>query len=466
MTDNSAPLSIDLSWNRRALLGSLAVILFCLPALWLLYRGYTVPAALYVALPIAFLALMTPRYAFYFMLFSNFVYAPYLLGGVALHPGDLAALLFLTAVLIGRLLEAPAAMAKTRFDYYFWALILVAAVSAVFARDPLLSLVPIMRLFFIYFVFRAIYTYSRQSGPRRCLTVYIYGLALISLFHTALFLHEGGTDRIFGFSGIGFETFIMTVVPVTLAFAIWSSSAARRRLFTVLFIVNLLGALATMSRGPLLTIALACPVLLIVSYRKARQMKAESAIKYMRILAAVIIPTIIIAAVVSGFFFQVWSRFSELGTEQPSGTILLRMSLWRAALDSFALNPLTGIGIGNFKIIDDLLPHLKFDPVRFYLVGMSFHNVFLHFLAETGLIGAGVIGLFGLASFRTGLATVKKTMSPEAMPASAAVFVLSFIFLITLFYMRVWTWGQEGFVLAFILALLARQYQLVEENKG
>jgi len=143
---------------------------------------------------------------------------------------------------------------------------------------------------------------------------------------------------------------------------------------------------------------------------------------------------------------------------------MLRYSLWKAAWESFLLDPVTGIGVGNFRVIDDLLPHLKFDPVRYYLVGTSFHNVFLQYLAETGIPGAGALLVLGWIIFSTGRRIYKLSGTNHEMQVAMIAFISAFIVFITIFYMRVWTWGQEGYVLAFIMAILARQYRIVKDN--
>ncbi|UCD95467.1 MAG: O-antigen ligase family protein, partial [Candidatus Zixiibacteriota bacterium] len=352
---------------------------------------------------------------------------------------------------------------KTGFDYNLWGLILATLISGLFAYNMTLSVVPIARIVVIYVAYRAFYYLSGVITPSRMLRFYINVYTVISLYHCYLFVSGGGALREFGVSGIAFETFCMVGVPVTMAYAIWSSTVKRRLIYSAFFLVNLAAAVATMSRGPLLTISVACPVLLAASFFKAKQLHISSARRFVKGFVLIIVPLAIIVIIGSGFFLQVGERFEELASEQPTGTVLLRLSLWKAAWQGFLLDPITGIGIGNFRLIDAYLPHLRFDPHRYYLVGMSFHNVFLQYLSETGLLGAAALLLLVWNVFMTGRRTMRDSDAGRDMAAVASVYICSFIFAITVFYMRAWTWGQEGYILALILALLVRQRKLSQK---
>jgi hypothetical protein len=450
-------------WIGRAAKLSFALVLGLIPAVLLLISGRTIPALVYSAIPITVLLVASPRYSFYLFLAVNFIYAPYHLTGFAVHPWDIAGVIFFTAVLVSWLFRYKLSVQKTRFDYNLWALILATFISGMFAYNRMLSIVPLTRIVVIYIAYRAFYYLSGVVTPSRMLRSYINVYTAISLYHCCLFISGGGTLREFGISGIAFETFCMVGVPVTLAHAIWSRTIRKQLIYSAFFLVNLTAAVATMSRGPLLTISVALPVLLVASYLKAKRLHISSARKFVRSFVLIIVPLVIVIIIGSGIFLQVGERFEELVSEQPTGTVLLRLSLWKTAWQGFLLKPITGIGIGNFRLIDVYLPLLRFEPHRYYLVGMSFHNVFLQYLSETGLLGAVALLLLVWNVFITGRRTMRDSTSDHDMTTVASIYICSFIFAITVFYMRAWTWGQEGYILALILALLARQRTLSEK---
>jgi len=454
-------MSVDL-WSRHLWKTAALVLLASIPALYLLIIGRTLPAVAYVAIPFVVFLIASPKYSYCLFIALNFFYAPHYVSGFAVHPWDLAAFIFLAAVVISWLFKYSAVVDKTAFDYNMIALILATVLSAVFAHKASLSVIPTARIILLFAVFRAIYYLGGKIGPSRMLRYFILVFTLFSLNNSLEFFMGGGAFRIFGYSGIAFETFCMIGVPSSLAYAIWSQRKSSRVFYTFVFLINLGAAIATMSRGPLLTIAIAVPVLLYVSHRKARQSGFDYARNYVRSFVTALIPVLLLMVIGSGYFLFVGERFEELVADQPTGTILLRLSLWKAAIDGFLLDPLTGIGIGNFRVIDALVPNLKFDAVRYYLVGMSFHNVFLQYLCETGLPGALAILFLGWNVYRTGKRTLNAVVSKADMPMVSALYISGFIFFITIFYMRAWTWGQEGYVLALVMGLLARAYRPVQ----
>ena len=81
---------------------------------------------------------------------------------------------------------------------------------------------------------------------------------------------------------------------------------------------------------------------------------------------------------------------------------LERLAHWQAGLGMFADHPWLGVGIGNFGVTYPAyaLPHW-YEPLG------HAHNVYINFLAETGVLGAGAFGLFWLGmvwyAWRTGM---------------------------------------------------------------
>ncbi len=418
-------------------------------------------AVAYLAIPFALILLSAPRLSFYLLILVNYIYAPIILTGLAVHPGDICSVVFIGSVAISWLLRGNPLIDHTRLDFPFWALIAATIISGIFAHKPELSLVPVIRIILIYLAYRAFYSFAESYGASRMTVFYVYALTLFSLFNFIMFLTLGGTYRVFGVAGIAFETLSMIGVPLTLVCAIWSETKKKRIFFCALLSFNVLAAISTMSRGLLLTIALSSTIFLWVSYRKAGRMGLEAPRKYIRAFLFFLAPLAIISIVAWGIFVPVAERFQEISLDRPMGTILLRLSLWRAAIDGFLTSPFTGIGIGNFRMIDSLLPYLKFDPVRYYITGMTSHNVFLQYLCETGIIGAAAFLWLAYRAFSSAVKIMRQTVSADELVPSMAAFVGALVIFITAFYMRAWTWGQEGFVFAFTLSLVARQYHTV-----
>ncbi|UCD16576.1 MAG: O-antigen ligase family protein [Candidatus Zixiibacteriota bacterium] len=453
-----------ISWSRYRLVSILMTVFGLVPVVVFLAIGRQAFALAYLAIGASFLILTAPRYGFYLFMAANYVYAPFYTRFFAIHPGDVCALLFIGAVVISWIFRHSSRIGKTCFDFPLMALVAATVISGIFAFSPELSLVPIGRIIFIYLAYRGIYTFSESYDPARMVRFMIHLHAFVSLGHTILFFGRGGAWRIFGVTGVGFETFSLVLVPLTLAHAIWARTARQQLKYTGFFLVGLLAALATMSRGPVMTIAIACPILLAVSYYKARKLNHARATGYVSRFALAVVPILVFLLIGTNAYQLLGTRMEQLVAERATGTIETRLSLWKAALESFRLSPVTGIGIGNYWLLDDLLPHLKFDPVRFMVAGLSFHNVFLQYLSETGILGVSALLFLAGSVFSAGRRILVRVTDFEDMTLSLSVFVFSFIFCITIFYMRVWTWGQEGFILAFNLAILARWHKTTSDG--
>lgn len=439
---------------------SLALVLLALvPVLLLLQMERMSFIAVYLAIPVALVAVSMPRQSFYLFMIANYIYMPMRMALFAIHPGDVCAVLFIAAVFISWVFRYQPYFDRTRFDFALLALVLATVISGIFAYSPRLSIVPIGRIILIYIAYRALYTFSGQFSLDRMVRLFINLHALVSLGHTVLFLIGGGRFRVFGVSSVGFEMFSLTMVPLTLAYAIWAQSRRERVKFTLFFLLGILAAMATMSRGPLITITAACPVLLAVSYVYARKLRHQRVRRYVTKLVMIAVPLMLVIILGTGLYTQLGTRVEQIFAEKATGTILTRFSLWKSAIEAFMISPVTGIGIGNYHLLDSLLPHLKFDPVRIRVAQLSFHNVSLQYLAETGILGISALFWLAGAVFVTGRRIIRKTTDSADMQLSMSCFIYAFIFCITIFYMRVWTWGQEGFVLAFCLAMLSRQYR-------
>jgi len=50
---------------------------------------------------------------------------------------------------------------------------------------------------------------------------------------------------------------------------------------------------------------------------------------------------------------------------------------------------------------------------------------------------------------------VREKVAPDRAPVAMALFAMMLVFVVTLFYMRAWTWEQSGYLMSFIFALNA-----------
>jgi O-antigen ligase len=402
--------------------------------------------------------LTTPRLSLYLFLVSLGIYLPYYTGYFAIHLMDVALVLLVAGVVLEFLLRGSTEIRATGFDRAFIVLILATVLSAIFAHNYRLSIVPIVRILTLYIAFRMLFKYATEIPIRRLIEYYlllVFVLSVISVVELAL---TRGSLRIFGPAVLAMQYFTMTALPMVLCLFVWEPRAQRRWRYALYAGFFVIAMLATQSRAPMVATVISMPVLIWVLYRNLRHERHTVAWRNLTLIFAVVAVMAAVTIVLSGTLFAgTFARVAEFiaSFKSPKGTVALRLVLWSAALEAFLKHPVLGIGIGNFRVVDDILPHLKFTPTWRWVRGMSAHNVLLHYLAETGLVGTLSLLALAVSGYRMARRTLREQLSVVEAPVAAALYMAMFMFCVTLLYMRAWTWEQGGYLMAFIFALNA-----------
>lgn len=442
----------------------LTAALLALPILMALAVGRDYIIMTYVAAVAGSFLIAFPRACLYLFIVSVSFFYPYFIGRVGIHPFDICMFLLAASLVLQFLLRGGTRIVATRIDRYFLFLIFATLISAVFAYDISYSIFPCLRIIVVFLAFRIVYGFALEMGVRKLVNFYIYHVFALSVLNLILFIRAAGQDRIFGPAWLAFETYSMTALPMAIAFLLWADNKRERLKFGLISLVIGLALLATQSRAPLLAVLLAIPVLLMAVYLRS---SGEARATFFRRVRKAIIPVsiVLITALLlrqtffEGFFVRVASFIDSL--QNPAETVYLRLILWTAAWKAFIANPITGVGIGNFKIVGDIVTEMKFYAEWYYISGMSAHNVILHYLAETGIIGATAIAALAGVNLKIAYRSLKLSVSPSEQQMSAATFISIFIFCVTIFYMRAWTWGQGGYIMALLFAFsVAWNYHL------
>ncbi len=430
-------------------------IVIALPVLLFLTTGRINFLIMYLGVLFLSSLVTFPRVSFYLFLLSISIYYPTFIGRFALHPYDICFAIFIIAIVSDYLLKGKTNFVMTKLDIPFIILIIATIISAVFAFNKSYAIVPTFRIITIYIAYRAMVIYIPKFNLRKVLLFYIYQVFALSLLNCILFLIAGGKVRIFGPSWLAFEPYAMTAIPMTFAFFIWSESSKERFKYAVITIIIFIALLATQSRAPMLAVVISTPLLLIFAYKKMYGTKKTIYKKQLfKLLTAVSIVIVIGFLFKDTLFKDAFGRF-ELFFEalsNPKGTVYLRIVLWTAAIKAFIHNPFVGIGIGNFRIIDQIYPELRFIPVWSCIGGMSTHNVILNYLAETGILGSMSLMAITIINLKIAFNSFKIKMSSEDTQITGAILIAIIVFSLTILYMRAWTWGQDGYIMALLFA--------------
>lgn len=436
----------------------------------LTFLGFSFLIFLFVTKPIwglvllAFLAagflLLFSRIAFFIFLVTVSLYTSFGISHLfALHPFDIMMALVFLGMVLDFLLRGHTEIRPALFDWLFIILITATFISALFAYNRDYSIVPLFRTTVIYFAFRAAFKFGFEVGVRKIIVFYLYLVFFHSLINITLLFITAGQIRIFGLPGLDYESFAMTALPMAAAFMIWAKSGWEQFRYGIISLTIGLSILATQSRAPLLAVIITIPVLIIFAGIKAHREKTKQPLRTMKKVFLPVFILGILFIIFSGTLFAGalgrYEHFIESFTTKPQGTIALRLLLWKTAIRAFLDHPFTGIGIGNFRLIYQLYPEIKTNPLWYQVKGMSAHNMILHYLAETGLIGSLALLAFAIKGIKISYHNFKKKLSSQQNQISAALFIAMFVYSLTILYMPIWMWGQDSYIMALIFGLNA-----------
>lgn len=144
------------------------------------------------------------------------------------------------------------------------------------------------------------------------------------------------------------------------------------------------GILLTASRGGYLSTSFGLVVFLTLSWIAIRRASRHQ-------IWASAFGAVILAALLFASITAIFSRHYAL---QARATRLLdtgdiRVALWKSAIEQFKLKPLVGTGGGTFQYYARL-----FRPANIVADPVTAHNDYVQFLAEYGILGAGLMGAF------------------------------------------------------------------------
>jgi O-antigen ligase len=102
--------------------------------------------------------------------------------------------------------------------------------------------------------------------------------------------------------------------------------------------------------------------------------------------------------------------------------VLERLGHWQAGAAMFSDHPWLGVGIGNYPAA-----YPAYARPHFYDALGHAHNIYLNFLAETGILGAGAFALFWLAALWLAWRRTRRTHGYEAALAVGVLGTLAYV---------------------------------------
>jgi O-antigen ligase len=254
------------------------------------------------------------------------------------------------------------------------------------AGTPLL--LPIAKRLLFYALFATVV--RTQTGVVLVSMSVVVGATLNGLMAIWAFSHERALVAlwsVFRGSGLVGDPNVLSMLVVTaLPISVYLTASARTRLARVVFAiaaVTLVAAnLVTLSRTGFLAMVM---VFLLIAIRERQSVWIRVGVVLLVIALPFLAPQ------------EFWHRVASAGLFSGDYSVYLRTGLVKTGFKMFAENPFTGAGLGTY-----VEKSTQYGDTIFPLVA---HNMYLHVLAESGVLGlAGMLFLIGSSLHRMRLA--------------------------------------------------------------
>ncbi len=469
---NSSSATLFLEKNQVSLTRYLILLIGLYAALFgyaLINERFTLAASC-LAAPALFVVIAFPRVTLALFMFTLF-FRLQVFVSTSLNLADVGSALVIAAALVDFLLGRTLPKSFVRLTGCFVALLVVVFIASLASTRPELGLSSFARLLMIIAVFLSVYQLTRRTGFAFAAKLFFAFCALFALPGIFKFLATGGETRSFGWTHLTFDDFSMLSLPLGLALYLYAERG-KTFWYVVGLVLVTLGLIATQSRLSIGLAVVHSAALLLYVWWQSRKNRIQTidglVTKRLRVLLlGGLAAALLFLAIKPELFLGITQRFDvALGGGRLGDSYVPRSALWSAAFHAFSDHPFLGIGPGNFRSIIDLYPELALNYYYFWVRGFSSHNLFLHYLAETGIVGGiTVIALF-VAAFRYSWQSWQWSRFGRSAGASLAILFVAIIFLVTAFVEAGWMWGQTGLTMAFFMGVIARQRENCDINES
>ncbi|MFZ5352173.1 MAG: O-antigen ligase family protein [Bacillota bacterium] len=265
------------------------------------------------------------------------------------------------------------------------------ALSTFFSKEPLFSIAADVILFLLiafWLILVFVVSPGRLDSLYRLLSIICFAVCIFGIYQ----VFSGDTEGLkswvdqnsFGslkriYSTLQNPNIFAGYIVINLCFFI-SKYIHNDRLKDALLVPNILLLSAclilTYSRGGFISFCIAMSLLLIFKRNKAL-------VLYMAVMVAA---------------FYLYNSLgninrAELDAIYKDSSNTYRIEIWRAAIQIFVQNPITGHGVGT------LWYHLSTYSAKLYKYVIHAHSIYLHVAAELGVIGLGAFLYFAVIEF-------------------------------------------------------------------
>lgn len=295
------------------------------------------------------------------------------------------------------------------------AFLLYCSLSAAFSVYSYSALEELFRLFsYIALVYLALNGLNTLREIKKLMFFWLLVSAAVSIYgllqnYGIDWINWGVSSGIF-ISTFGnknfFAGFLCLVIPVSTAFSVYYWRSRRIRYFVLLTALTLLLSvclLMTYSKGAWFGFAGGLAFMFVADLRTG----LTPVFRKKAFWAAVIIAALLGLILMPQGFWEEWSTL----TNMKGGSNRIRLIMWYTVMGSYRLNPVFGVGMGNFR---EYFPTTR--PPYYHIKEVSHntehaHSELLEILMEMGLVGLGLYLLIYVAFIKTFLHFIQNTTS-------------------------------------------------------
>ena len=413
-----------------------------------------------LAVPVFAGVVCHPRIALYQFIFSLFI-------GVVVIPDTaisvvlLSAFVLLASAGLDLALKPEPAKPFPALSGNYVALLGALCLAGLFAFDPTQSIRSIARVGMLFISFLALVRLLRYFKPGEALRAYFLIAIVHALYAVGAFIASGGQFRSFAFAPAILDDLLFLALPIGLALYL-GAPARKGRWYALGAVTVFAGLIATQSRAPLMFGLLGSFLVMYYMTRRKNHFQnsnqvtlARSRVRAILFLTGACVTLSLLF--LSDLFAGIAERFERLITTDPGGTFKLRLILWKAALQAFWDNPLLGIGPGSFTSLQNIYASAHMDPGWHWVRGLTATSLFLHYLAETGIVGTVVMLALFVKQLRLARDGWRKRNANGAEALRVAVYVISFLLLLTTIFEAGWLCGHPSMIAVLFLAMISSQ---------
>jgi O-antigen ligase len=370
---------------------------------------------------------------------------------------DFVLVILILSYLTKGALDGKISFLKTPLDKTILAFMSVLAISLATPVDLSSGFVNFFRHVQLFMLFYILQSELEDGKINKLLQFFLLMSVMHSIYNLSLFIIHAGKIRAFGFAGVPFADMLVISLIISYSYFLFQSNSQKRLKYAIAFFISLGALLATQTRGAMISFILSYVFVSIIALRKKRIV--DFPIVHRNFLMLTITLIVILASI---FLFSqplltnISHRFYSLYQLPGAGaqeTIMLRFFLWDTAWKTFLAHPFLGIGIGQFRAVNLVIPSLRFSPVFQDVFGLDPHNIILSYLSETGLLGLSILLYFMLSFLKVSWRAYKDSFNKQDLSISTSLFGILFFVTVSSFYAGAWFTGLSGMAFMFFLAL-------------